>query len=131
MATRLALSFWVGGAVLFVITSVAEQRYSQFDSVIKDQLATIRFPLYYSFGWACLGITLVCSALGMVLTTGCLRKRLLAAFLLTLLSTGVAVADYRWFISLYRNLLSLPDRCETRNSSRCMNAPESSMKFTS
>jgi hypothetical protein len=57
MATRLAISFWVGGAILFVITSVAEQRYPPFDSLIRDQLATIRFPLYYIFGWGCLGTT--------------------------------------------------------------------------
>jgi hypothetical protein len=61
LATRLAISFWVGGAILFVITSVAEQRNPQFDSLIRDQLATIRFPLYYIFGWGCLGTTLVAS----------------------------------------------------------------------
>jgi hypothetical protein len=108
MATRLAISFWVGGAILFVITSVAEQRYSQFDSVIRDQLATIRFPLYYIFGWGCLGTTLIASLIAGMLNKGCLRKRLLACFCLTLISTVIAVVDYKWVYQPLQALITPP-----------------------
>lgn len=114
MATRLSISFWVGGAILFVITSVAEQRHSQFDSGIRDQLATIRFPLYYIFGWCCLGVTLVSSMIALVLNKGCLRKRLLACFCLTLLSTGIAIIDYKWVYLPLQVLITPPGQARTQ-----------------
>ena len=102
--TRLSLAAWIGGAILFVITSVAEQQSPGFDSVIRDQLATIRFPLYYLFGAACLSTAIAFSGIGVLLSSGCLRKRLLAALLLTLLSSGIAVADYAF---VYRPLQAM------------------------
>ncbi len=52
-----------GAAILFVITSVAEQTAPDFDSMIRDRLATIRFPYYYVYGFASLGIACL-SAIG-------------------------------------------------------------------
>lgn len=114
MAARLAISFWVGGAILFVITSVAEQRHPQFDSLIRDQLATIRFPLYYIFGWGCLGTTLVASLVAAMTNKGCLRKRMLACFCLTLLSTGIAVIDYKWVYQPLQELITPPGQARTQ-----------------
>jgi hypothetical protein len=101
VVTRLALCFWVGGAALFVVTSVAEQQHSRFDSVIRDQLATIRFPHYYQFGGICLGTALLASAVAAVLSRGCLRKTMLAVLVFTVLSAAIAVVDYGW---VYRPL---------------------------
>ena len=114
MATRLAISFWVGGAILFVITSVAEQRHPQFDSLIRDQLATIRFPLYYIFGWGCLGTTLVASLIAVMMNKGCLRKRMLACFCLTLVSTTIAVVDYKWVYQPLQTLITPPGQARTQ-----------------
>ena len=114
MATRLAISFWVGGAILFVITSVAEQRHPQFDSLIRDQLATIRFPLYYIFGWVCLGTTLIASVIAAMLNKDCLRKRLIACFCLTLLSTAIAIADYKWVYQPLQVLITPPGQARTQ-----------------
>ena len=114
MATRLAISFWVGGAILFVITSVAEQRHPQFDSLIRDQLATIRFPLYYIFGWVCLGTTLIASVIAAMLNKGCLRKRLLACGCLTLISTAIAIADYKWVYQPLQVLITPPGQARTQ-----------------
>lgn len=127
LATRLALCFWVGGAILFVITSVAEQRFSQFDSIIRDQLATIRFPLYYLFGWGCLATSLFCSGLGALVNRGCNRKRLLVGFGLTLLSLAVAIADYKWVYQPLQKLITPPGLARTQefitlhNQSRMIN----------
>lgn len=114
MAARLAISFWVGGAILFVITSVAEQRHPQFDSLIRDQLATIRFPLYYIFGWGCLGTTLVASLMAAMMNKGCLRKRMLACFCLTLVSTAIAVVDYKWVYQPLQTLITPPGQARTQ-----------------
>ncbi len=58
---RVLLCAWVGAAVLFVITSVAEQQFDGFASSIKNQLAMIRFPKYYVFGSVALLTSLGCS----------------------------------------------------------------------
>ncbi len=58
---RLLLSAWVGAAGLFVITSVAEQQFPGFESAIKNQLATIRFPKYYAMGFMVVLTSLGCS----------------------------------------------------------------------
>ncbi len=52
--SRLLLAGWVGGAALFVVTSVAEQRWDGFDALTKNTLALIRFPWYYTFGFTML-----------------------------------------------------------------------------
>ncbi len=127
LAARLSLCLWVGGAILFVITSVAEQRYSEFDSVIRDQLATIRFPLYYLFGAICLSLAAVSTAGGALLQRGCLRKRMIAAFCLTLLSTAIAMADYKWVYQPLQTLITPPGQVRTQefmalhNQSRIIN----------
>jgi hypothetical protein len=111
---RLAIGFWVGGAILFVITSVAEQRHPQFDSAIRDQLATIRFPLYYIFGWGCLGTTLAASAAGILLHCGCVRRRLIACFVLTMISTAIAVVDYQTVYLPLEQLITPPGKARTQ-----------------
>lgn len=112
--TRIALCFWVGGAILYVITSVAEQRYAQFDSLVRDQLATIRFPLYYRFGWFCLGTTLVTSLLAIVTNAANLRKRMLAVLGLTLISTGIAIVDYQMVYKPLQRLITPPGKTRTQ-----------------
>lgn len=127
LIARLSITFWVGGAMLFVITSVAEQRHAAFDSLIKDQLATIRFPLYYLFGWGCLGLALASTLASAVLQKACLRRRMIATFLLTLLSTGIAIADYKLVYLPLQELITPPGLARTQafielhNQSRVLN----------
>lgn len=114
VVARMAVCFWVGGAILFVFTSVAEQTHPQFDSVVRDQLATIRFPLYYLFGWRCLGVTLIASALGAAMNACGIRKRLAVVFCLTLLSTVVAIVDYKWVYQPLQALIIPPGQARTQ-----------------
>ena len=58
---RFLLSAWIGAAVLFVITSVAEQQFPGFEPEIRNQLATIRFPKYYAMGFVVVLASLGCS----------------------------------------------------------------------
>ena len=53
--SRFLIAAWVGAAALFVVTSIAEQQSSDFDSIVKNQLALIRFPYYYLFGFIMVG----------------------------------------------------------------------------
>ena len=93
-AARLFLVAWIGGAVLFVITSIAEQRISEFDSIDKDRLATIRFPLYYLYGAICLSTSIAATGLAIATTPRGKRKKLIAGFTLCVLSVAVAGYDY-------------------------------------
>lgn len=104
LLVRLALGCWVGGAVLFVITSVAEQTSPMFDSRTRDQLATIRFPYYYLYCWICLGTALAAAVLGAICSSKCLRRRMMVAAGLTLISLGIAICDYHW---VYKPLQAL------------------------
>lgn len=61
---RFALSAWIGGAALFVVTSIAEQRSTAFGSEVKNTLAALRFPAYYAFGFVLVGLGLVGGILG-------------------------------------------------------------------
>lgn len=108
--TRMTLGFWVGGAILFVLTSVAEQKHPQFDSLIRDQLATIRFPYYYVFGCCCLGTAVAGSAVAAVLNRGCLRKRMFAALVFVSLSSVVAAVDYTQVYVPLQQLITPPGK---------------------
>ena len=61
---RLTLAAWIGAAVLFVVTSIAEQRSTAFGSDVKSSLVVLRFPSYYSFGFVLVGLGLVGGAIG-------------------------------------------------------------------
>jgi len=91
---RLFLVAWIGGAALFVITSIAEQRMPEFDYATKDRLATVRFPLYYLFGTICLGTSIVATGFAVVTGKRENHKRLIAGLTLCLLSAGIAAYDY-------------------------------------
>ncbi len=108
LALRLSLAGWVGSAVLYVVTSVAEQTSPDFDSRIRDQLATIRFPLYYLFGGIMLLLALISGLASIVCCRGCIRKRVTAAFVFTMLSAAGAAADYVWVYQPLQQLISPP-----------------------
>ena len=77
---RVLLPFWVGAATLFVVTSVAEQRFDGFSSAMKNQLALIRFPKYYATGFAAVGLACMAGALDALEVTGDIRDFLDARF---------------------------------------------------
>jgi len=88
MICRFTLAAWVGGAALFVVTSVHEQTFGQFDSLTKDQLATIRFPDYYLFGFALVTAALVTGWIGLS------GKRRIIFTVLTSLALATMLVDY-------------------------------------
>jgi hypothetical protein len=100
---RFCVSAWVGAAVLFVIIAVREVTFPQFTSVVKDQLAVIRFPAYYVTGATLLGA----AWLGTLAASGhphLSRGRRVVAAGLLLLALGEMAVDYVW---IYRPLEAL------------------------
>ncbi len=100
---RVTLSLWVGGAILYVITSVAEQRYTAFDSSIRDQLAAIRFPLYYVYCWLTLGTSCLTAVILLTITQPRSGTLLLVT---TLCCASMAFAIYDYY-RIYQPLLQL------------------------
>ncbi len=99
---RFLLPAWVGAAILFVVTSVAEQQFPDFASSIKNQLALIRFPKYYGFGFVFLLTSLACSA-GR-LAGGVRDKPTVAVFVLLTIANVLMIAD---FVFVYRPLADI------------------------
>lgn len=100
---RLLLAAWIGAAVLFVITSVAEQTSEHFGSRTRDQLAAIRFPHYYAFGFAVHALTLVL-ALIVRISKACRSPRLFSVVIAFIAASCLGIAlDY---FMVYQPLLS-------------------------
>lgn len=99
---RIFLAAWVGAAILFVVTSVAEQQFAGFGPGIRNQLALIRFPRYYAFGFAALGVSLLCGVLRVL--SGRRDRLTWVALSLTAAATGLMIADFLW---VYRPLAEL------------------------
>lgn len=108
-AARVFLCLWVGGALLFVVTSIAEQKFPGFSDPMKNQLALIRFPWYYRFGFVLLGGTLLAGH-------GARNHRDLAGAArwlvvgLVSLSLAVMAADYFWVYQPLAEMVTPPDR---------------------
>lgn len=106
---RLSLAAWVGAAGLFVATSIREVRPRQagfefeFDSTTKDQLVTLRFPLYYQFGFVLVGVGLL-AAIATCGHPAVGRRRARVAVALLVIALATMIADYVW---VYRPLAGM------------------------
>jgi hypothetical protein len=112
---RLLLAAWIGAAVLYVITSVAEQTSSNFDSLIRDQLATVRFPLYYCFGLGIHTAGIVFAFVVWVKSKPQNRRRFLVVFLLVLLSSVLITLDYFFVYLPLQDLITPPGQVRSQH----------------
>jgi hypothetical protein len=90
---RLASAAWAGAAVLFVITALREVRHAGFDSATKDQLALLRFPAYYAFGFVLVSMAIAGTMLGLLGRQKGQRLRIVAAAWLLGLVLVLMLAD--------------------------------------
>jgi hypothetical protein len=111
MLARFLLSAWFGAAVLFVIIGVREVTHSGFDSVIRDQLALLRFPPYYVCGFVCLSG----AGAGLVLCLCCGIRRwgTYAACGLTLVALGLLAYDYPFIYTPLARMISPPGQARS------------------
>jgi hypothetical protein len=93
LLARFCLSAWVGAATLFVVNGIQQVRVREFDSAVKDRLALARFPAYYLFGFALVGLSLACLA-ALWRSSVPARGRLVLATLLVATSLGIMACDY-------------------------------------
>lgn len=118
---RFVLAAWIGAAILYVITSVAEQTSSNFDSVTRDQLATVRFPIYYKFGTGCHVISGILAL--MVFGTGRDRMRMRSVAIVALISFSAVVfaIDFFYVYSPLQDLIVPPGKARTQEFVRLHN----------
>jgi hypothetical protein len=100
---RFSIAAWVGGAALFVMTSIIEQSGPNFDSVIRDHLALMRFPFYYGFGFSLVGVSLLAG--GAAVGHPAVGRKSATTFLIcTSLAMILMLVDYVW---IYQPLIEL------------------------
>jgi hypothetical protein len=104
---RFALSAWVGAALLFVLGGIRLVTADAFDSVDRDAIALIRFPLYYIIGAACMTLAM----LGLFLAAGLSelsRRRWVTALILTVPASAMLLADYLWIYTPLAQMITPP-----------------------
>ena len=132
---RLLLAAWIGAAVLFVITSVAEQTSPDFDSRVRDQLAAIRFPHYYAFGFCIHAVALVLALIVRTNQRWQNRKVLTVVFALIVASLLGLVLDYVFVFEPLLESITPPGKARTpefirlHNLSRYANQAHLSLLF--
>ncbi len=123
------LSAWIGAAILFVITSIAEQTSPEFESMVRDQLATIRFPLYYQFGFACHALALI---LGVFINTGAppeLKRRSKIVVALIALSFVLICLDFNYVYQPLQDSITPPGQVRTQEFVRLHNLSRRANEF--
>lgn len=110
---RFVLSAWIGAAVLYVITSVAEQTSPDFDSVMRDQLATIRFPLYYQFGVGTYVAAGILSIVVQRLAPTEMRRKATLVVILIVVSAVIFAWDYFCVYRPLQQLITPPGNVRT------------------
>ena len=105
---RFSLCAWIGAATLFVATGIQEVTSDLFDPITKNQLAALRFPAYYRFGFALVGTGAV-AALLLSMQRSDSQKRLRIVLVLCLTTLAIMLVDYVWIYSPLADLMSRSD----------------------
>ena len=108
---RTAVTAWVGAAVLFVVVGVTEVTSPQFSLDVKDRLAVLRVPLFYTAG-AILLTTAWCCVTLVAALPGARRRGWICSTLLTLSLLGMA-ADYQWVFLPLVKVVTPPGQTRT------------------
>lgn len=117
---RFLLAAWIGAAVLYVITSVAEQTSEHFDSRIRDQLAALRFPLYYQFGFVMHAAALLCGLLVTVTSGGHRMRFAIVSGLIAVSLVGITL-DYLFVFQPLLDLITPVGQARTQDFVRLHN----------
>lgn len=105
--TRFCLSAWVGAAVIFVINGVQDVTFQPFDSLVRDQLISLHFPIYYTVGWFLLTGAFL-GSLG--IRSKLLLPRWKANLILGLivLTLSISLVDYFWIYQPLEAMITPP-----------------------
>lgn len=109
---RFCLCAWIGAATLFVVTGVREVTSDLFEPVTKNQLAALRFPAYYVFGFGLVGLATVSAGL-LSLRAGNSRKWMRIVFLLCVAALAIMCVDHHWIYTPLEEMMTRPDARST------------------
>lgn len=110
---RMALTAWVGAAVLFVIVGVREVTSPDFSGEVKDRLVALRFPIFYAAGFVLVGAAWISTALSNIPTQLSRPNQWLVLALVSLVLAGM-IADYLWIYQPLRELVTPPGQPRTQ-----------------
>ena len=105
---RFSLCAWIGGASLFVITGVRAVTSDLFEPATKNQLAALRFPAFYLFGFCLVGAGTLAACLLSLTSKEC-RRRVVTVLILACAVLVTMVADYIWIYTPLAELMALPE----------------------
>lgn len=88
---------------MFVVIGIREVTWPAFDSATRDQLALLRFPPYYLFGFVLVGAAAL--ATGMATLRGSIARRR-GVLVLLFLSAALALMTYD-YLSIYSRLAEM------------------------
>lgn len=133
--SRFTIAAWVGAATLFVVTGIREVTSTEPAvnvPAVKDTLVIIRFPAYYGFGFALVGVSLLAAlGTGRLLSPG--RRRWVICLLL--LALGMMIADYFLIYQPLLDMITPPGATRTEkfkiyhNASKYVNAADVAICF--
>ncbi len=109
---RVALTAWVGAAVLFVIVGVREVTSPDFSGEVKDRLVSLRFPIFYAAGFALVGTAWISTGLSNIPSQFSRRSRWLVLSLVTVALLGMA-SDYLWIYLPLQEMVTPPGQPRT------------------
>ncbi|QDV50181.1 hypothetical protein [Gimesia fumaroli] len=104
---RFCLSAWVGAAVIFVITGVQDVTFQPFDSLVRDQLITLHFPVYYTIAWILL-VGAFLGSLGIRAKELISRRRANLILGLVVLALTISLIDYFWIYTPLEAMITPP-----------------------
>lgn len=128
LIARLAITAWVGAAVLFVIVGVREVTLSGqvlpgggFDSATRDALVLLRFPAYYVTGFALVGVGLLATACAGS-ASGWSRPARFATLGLLSVALLLMISDYVWIYQPLVEMVTPPGATRTSDFEKYHNA---------
>ncbi|MEO1999181.1 MAG: hypothetical protein ABGZ17_28375 [Planctomycetaceae bacterium] len=107
--SRTATTAWAGAAVIFVLTAIREVTAPEFDSVVKSQLALLRFPIYYVMAAVCLSFGIAGASLALIAERR-YRKQLLVFLGLAVTAAAMMVVDFMFIYRPLQEMTSILDR---------------------
>jgi len=111
LLARFCSAAWVGAAALFVVNGVQEVMSPNFESATKDQLALIRFPAYYGFGFVLVAGALLTTFVAGRKSLGSIRHVMVAILLAA--SLGLMTYDWSAVYTPLRKMLDPPGQTRT------------------
>jgi len=117
LISRTATTVWAGAAVMVVLIAIREVTSPQFDSVVKAELALLRFPVYYTTAAICLTAAIGGACLTLIAERTCRRR--LGVYLGLLLAAAILmIVDFVYIYGPLREMTAVVDQARPESFRR-------------